>query len=451
MLFVVFRSLGSVRNTTLVGLSMFRPEAAPRLIDNTGGIGLKRLDAQGTEGKKKSPMKHSTDRILTTHVGSLPRPADMLEALGKKMAGQPIDEQAFEARLPGAVLEVVRREAECGLDVINDGEVSKAGFILYADERLTGFEQLEIPQKDIPRAVNYLAGSREFLAFPDYYQPEAMLRRATEGRKPRQPVCTGPVTYKGKALFERDLKNFKAALAQVKVEEAFIPAVSPNQISYRRPNQFYRTMEEYEVAVAEALREEYKAIIDSGLLLQIDDPQLLTHYLRNPDLSIEDYRRWAERHVELLNHTLRELPREKIRFHSCYSVAFGPRVHDLEFKHVIDLVVKINAGAHSFEASNPRHEHEWKLWEEVKLPEDTLLIPGVVTQSTATVEHPELVAQRIERFAGVRGRDKVIAGVDCGFASVARNTDMPDSVIWAKLEALAQGARIASRRLWGRG
>ncbi len=396
-------------------------------------------------------MKHSTDRILTTHVGSLPRPDSVIEDLGAKMKGQPVDEQAFEARLPGAVLEMVRKQADCGIDVINDGEASKAGFILYADERLTGFEQLEIPEKDIPRAVNYLAGSREFLAFPDYYHPEAALKRATEGRIPRQPVCTGPVTYKGRALLDRDLKNFKAALAQVKVEEAFVPAVAPDQISYRRPNQHYRTKEEYEVAVAEALREEYKAIIDSGLLLQVDDPQLLTHYLRNPDLSIEEYRRWAEHHVELLNHTLRDLPRERIRFHSCYSVAFGPRVHDLEFKHVIDFVAKIHAGSHSFEASNPRHEHEWKLWKDVKLPPQTLLVPGVVTQSTATVEHPELVAQRIERYAGFMGRENVIAGVDCGFASVARNTDMPDSVIWAKLDALVEGARIASKRLWGRG
>ncbi|NIO10711.1 MAG: hypothetical protein GTO40_23000 [Deltaproteobacteria bacterium] len=185
--------------------------------------------------------------------------------------------------------------------------------------------------------------------------------------------------------------------------------------------------------------------------MQVDDPQLLTHYMRRPELSLEQYRSWAEKHVELLNHTLRDLPRDRIRFHSCYSVAFGPRVHDLEFKNVIDLVAKIHAGAHSFEASNPRHEHEWKLWEGVKLPEETLLIPGVVTQSTATVEHPELVAQRIERFAGIVGRERVIGGVDCGFASIARFADMPNSVIWAKLQALTEGARVASRRLWGRG
>ncbi len=396
-------------------------------------------------------MKHSTDRILTTHVGSLPRPDDMLEALGAKMKGRPVDEQAFEARLPGAVADIVHQQVEHGLDVINDGEVGKPGFILYIDERLSGFEQREVAESEVARASHYLAGSREFLAFPEYYQPETVTRLATEGERPRLPVCTGPISYKGHQQLRRDISNFKAALNQVSVEEAFLPAVSPNQIGYRRPNEYYRTTEEYEVAIAEALREEYKVIVDSGFLLQIDDPQLVTHYMRNPGLSIEDYLRWAEQHVELLNHTLRGLPRERIRFHTCYSVAFGPRVHDMELKHVINLIVKIHAGAHSFEAANPRHEHEWNLWETVKLPEGTLLIPGVITQSTATVEHPELVAQRIERFAGIVGRENVIAGVDCGFASTARSADMPTSVIWAKLDALVEGARIASKRLWGRG
>jgi 5-methyltetrahydropteroyltriglutamate--homocysteine methyltransferase len=272
-----------------------------------------------------------------------------------------------------------------------------------------------------------------------------------EGERPRESVCTGPIAYKGHKQLERDIANFKAALSRVKVAEAFLPAVSPNQVGYRRPNEYYRTTEEYEMAIAEALREEYKAIVDAGFLLQIDDPQLVTHYMRNPDLSIEDYRRWAEQHVELLNHTLRDIPREKIRFHTCYSVAFGPRIHDTELKNVIDLIVKIRAGAHSFEAANPRHEHEWKEWKTIKPPEGTVLIPGVITQSTAVVEHPELVAQRIERFASIVGRENVIAGVDCGFASTARSADMPTSVVWAKLDALVEGARIASKRLWGGG
>jgi 5-methyltetrahydropteroyltriglutamate--homocysteine methyltransferase len=395
-------------------------------------------------------MKHSIDRILTTHVGSLPRPEDMLETLTAKMRGQPVDEQALAERLPGAVLDIVRQQVDHGLDVIDDGEVGKPSFILYADERLSGFEQRDAPESEFARARHYLAGSREFLAFPEYYQPETALSRGTEGQRPRQSVCTGPITYRGHQQLQRDIANFKAALNKVSAVEAFLPAVSPNQIAYRRPNEYYRTTQEYELAIAEALREEYKAIVAAGFLLQIDDPQLVTHYMRNPDLSIADYRRWAEQHVELLNHTLRDIPREKIRFHTCYSVAFGPRIHDMELKDVIDLIVQIRAGAHSFEAANPRHEHEWKLWESVKLPEGTMLIPGVITQSTAVVEHPELVAQRIERFAGIVGKENVIAGVDCGFASTARSADMPTSVVWAKLDALVAGARIATKRLWGR-
>jgi 5-methyltetrahydropteroyltriglutamate--homocysteine methyltransferase len=346
--------------------------------------------------------------------------------------------------------DIVRRQVEHGLDVIDDGEVGKPSFILYMDERISGFEQREAPESEADKARHYLAGSREFLAFPEYYQPELASHRGMENERPRQSVCTGPIAYKGQKLLDRDLANFKAALNKVSAVEAFLPAVSPNQIAYRRPNEYYRTTEEYELAIAEAIREEYNAIVDAGFLLQIDDPQLVTHYMRNPDLSTEDYRRWAEQHVELLNHTLRGIATEKIRFHTCYSVAFGPRVHDMELKNVIDLIVKIRAGAHSFEAANPRHEHEWKLWESVKLPEGTLLIPGVITQSTAVVEHPELVAQRIERFAGIVGRENVIGGVDCGFASTARSADMPTSVVWAKLDALVEGARIASKRLWGR-
>jgi 5-methyltetrahydropteroyltriglutamate--homocysteine methyltransferase len=396
-------------------------------------------------------MKHSTNRILTTHVGSLPRPEGLLEALTAKMHGQPIDEEVLAARLPGAVTDIVRQQLEHGLDVIDDGEVGKPSFILYADERLSGFEQRMAPESEIARARHYLAGSREFLAFPEYYQPETAASRGTAGQRPRQAVCTGPIVYKGHQQLQRDIANFKAALSNISAVETFLPAVSPNQIAYRRPNEYYRTTEEYELAIAEALREEYRAIVDAGILLQIDDPQLVTHFMRNPELSVADYRLWAEQHVELLNHTLRDIPREKVRFHTCYSVAFGPRVHDMELKNVIDLVVKIRAGAHSFEAANPRHEHEWKLWETVKLPEGTILIPGVITQSTVVVEHPELVAQRIERFAGIVGKENVIAGVDCGFASTARSADMPTRVVWAKLDALVAGARIASKRLWGRG
>jgi len=394
-------------------------------------------------------MKRSIARILTTHVGSLPRPNDMLEALQAKMAARPVDEEAFKARLPGAVRDVVRLQAEHGLDVINDGEVGKPSFTLYVNERLSGFEYREVADAELAKMSHHLAGSREFLAFPEYYQPERLIRNVLAGPRPRQAVCTGPLAYTGRAQLERDMANLRAALGEVRVEEAFVPAAAPHAVAFRRANEHYRTTEEFEVAIAEAMRAEYAAIVEAGFLLQVDDPHLVTYYTRTPELSLADYRRWAERHVELLNYALHGIPRDRVRFHTCYSVAFGPRVHELEFKHVIDLVLKIHAGAHSFEASNPRHDHEWALWRAHKPPEDTVLIPGVVTQSTVTVEHPELVAERIERFAGVVGRENVIAGVDCGFASTARSADMPDSVIWAKLDALVEGARIASKRLWG--
>jgi 5-methyltetrahydropteroyltriglutamate--homocysteine methyltransferase len=393
-------------------------------------------------------MKHSTDRILTTHVGSLPRPEDMIDMLAAKFSGRPIDEQKLEARLPSAVAELVAQQVKTGLDVINDGEVGRPSFITYIDDRLTGFERREIAGKDAPRAVHYLAGSREYLAFPEYYEPEQVLQSVTGGRPAQEILCSGPITYKGHELLQRDIANFKTALKGAPMAEAFFPAVSPNQISYRRRNEYYRSDEEYETAIADALHEEYMAVVDAGLLVQVDDPQLVTHWVRNPDLTIEECRRWAARHVELLNHALRDIPRDRVRFHTCYSIGFGPRVHDMEFKDIIDIVLRINAGAHSFEAANVRHEHEWRLWEDAKLPEDTVLIPGVVTPSHATVEHPELVAERIERFARIVGRENVIAGVDCGFASTARSLEMPASIVWAKLNALVEGARIASARLW---
>ncbi len=396
-------------------------------------------------------MKHSTDRILTTHVGSLPRPDDMIGMLGAKMSGQPIDEGALEARLPSAVAELVVRQVKTGLDVINDGEVGRTSFILYADERLTGFETREITGKDAPRAVHYLAGSREYLAFPEYYDPNQVFQSVTGGRPAKEIFCSGPITYKGHDLLQRDIANMKAAVEGMPVEEVFFPAVSPNQVGYRRRNEYYRTEEEYEIAIADALHEEYRAIVDAGFLVQVDDPQLVTHWMRNPDLTVEECRRWAAHHVEVLNYALRDIPRDRIRFHTCYSISLGPRVHDMEMKDIIDIIARINAGAHSFEAANVRHEHEWRLWETVKLPEDTVLIPGVVTQSHATVEHPELVAERIERFASIVGRERVIAGVDCGFASTVRSLDMPPSVVWAKLNSLVEGARIASARLWDRG
>jgi 5-methyltetrahydropteroyltriglutamate--homocysteine methyltransferase len=266
--------------------------------------------------------------------------------------------------------------------------------------------------------------------------------------RPLRSVCTGPITYVGHDAVQRDIANLKAALVGTGATQAFLPAISPSNVQAYIVNEFYATDEEFQVAIADALHDEYTAIAEAGLLVQIDDPRLVTQYVRDPSLSVAECRRWAEHHVEVLNHALRGIPEEQIRFHTCYSINMGPRVHDMELKDIVDIILEIRAGAYSFEAANPRHEHEWQVWEDVALPEGKLLIPGVITQSTVLVEHPALVAQRIERFASVVGRENVIAGADCGFATFAGSTEIHPSVAWAKLAALAEGARLASHTLW---
>jgi 5-methyltetrahydropteroyltriglutamate--homocysteine methyltransferase len=261
-------------------------------------------------------------------------------------------------------------------------------------------------------------------------------------------ICTGPITYKGHALLQRDIDNLKAALNSVAVEEVFMPAISPSNIEDWQKNAYYKSQEEYIFAIADAMREEYKTIVDSGFLVQIDDPRLVTYYILHPEASIADCRKWAEVRVEALNHALRDIPPEKIRFHTCYGINMGPRIHDMELKDIVDIILKIRAGAYSFEAANPRHEHEWKVWKNIKLPDGKILIPGVISHSTILVEHPELVAERIVRYAEVVGRENVIAGSDCGFATFAGSKEVHPSIVWAKFKALSDGARIASKQLW---
>ena len=263
-------------------------------------------------------------------------------------------------------------------------------------------------------------------------------------------ICTGPISYKGHAAVQADIENLKAALQGPPHEEVFMPAIAPSYISATLPNEYYRTDEEYEQALADALREEYRAIVDAGFILQIDDPRLVTYYMMNPELSVEDCRTWAAQRVEAINYSLRDIPPEKVRFHTCYSIDVGPRIHDMELKDIVDVILKINAGAYSFEAANPRHEHEYHVFEQVKLPEGMILIPGVISHTTNLVEHPELIAERIVRFASIVGRENVIAGADCGFAASAmRFNDTHPSVAWLKFAALAEGARLATRQLWG--
>jgi len=385
-------------------------------------------------------MKRSANRILTTHVGSLPRPPELLRMVLAKDRGEPYDENALREAMQRSVRAIVRRQAEAGLDVIDDGEFGKPGFMHYVNQRLSGFEPV---REAVPSPF---AASRDYRDFPEYYAAQP----ASPAKKAPHMACTGPVSYTGHAVLATDIANLKGALAAVQVEEAFMPAVSPSNVEEWQRNRYYRSDEEFVFAVAEAMREEYKAIVDAGLLLQIDDPRLVTRYNVTPEASVADCRKWAEVRIEALNHALRGLPRERIRFHTCYGINIGPRVHDMELKDVVDLILRVNAGAYSFEAANPRHEHEWTVWRDVKLPEGALLIPGVITQSGVVVEHPEAVAQRLERFAGVVGRENVIAGADCGFGTFAGADEIDERIIWAKLAALVQGARIASERLWRR-
>jgi 5-methyltetrahydropteroyltriglutamate--homocysteine methyltransferase len=376
-------------------------------------------------------MKRSTSRILSTHVGSLPRPADLLE-----MGDGRSDPKAYEQRLRSAVAEIVSKQVELGIDVVDDGEYSKPSFVTYVNERLGGFEV----DTEAPRRGPWV-GSREALSFPEFY---AQLH---VGSRQNRMICTGAITYKGHALLQRDVANLKAAVGGAKVE-VFMPAISPSNVEEWQRNAYYKTQEAYIFAIGEAMREEYEAIVDAGFLLQIDDPRLVSYYLVRPDASIQECRKWAAQRVEALNHALRNISPDRIRHHTCYGINMGPRVHDMEVKHLLDIILRIKAGGYSFEAANPRHEHEWKVWGSAKLPKDKVLIPGVISHSTVLVEHPELVAERIGRFAGLVGKERVIAGSDCGFATFAGSKEVHPSIVWAKLRALTDGARMASRELW---
>jgi 5-methyltetrahydropteroyltriglutamate--homocysteine methyltransferase len=387
-------------------------------------------------------MQRSTGRILTTHVGSLARPRGVLDLLFAKERGEEFDGDVFETSVTDAVGEIVKQQVDAGIDVVCDGEQSKSSFLTYIAERLKGFSPSEKEGEDL------WVESRETIAFPEFYDAH---RKAREGlvAQPVKLVCTGPVEYSGHTALQRDIANVKAAAEAAGVEEVFMTAVSPSDVEGQQPNEFYKTDEEYLTAIADAMHEEYSAIVDAGLILQIDDPRLLTYYISRPDLSVADCRQWAELRVEALNHALRGLPPDRVRFHTCYGINIGPRVHEMNLADIVDIMLKVNAGAYLFEAGNPRHEHEWRVWENTKVPDGKLLIPGVISHSTPLVEHPELIAQRLERFASVVGRENLIAGSDCGFASfAATEQEIHPTIVWAKFQNLAEGARLASERLW---
>ena len=384
-------------------------------------------------------MHRSENRFLTTHVGSLPRPDDLLAMMIKREDGGTIDAAAFSARAARAVEEVVEKQAALGIDVINDGEQGKVSFVTYVNERLSGIVAGE------PRG-NLWKNTREGQAFPEFYAEVEAHASGAPGRA-RQMICVGPLRYTGRPLLDQQLAVFKAAVDRTHVAEAFVPSISPSNVERWQRNEFYQNHDEYLEAIAEAMREEYEAIVAAGFLLQIDDPAMATRYTMTTE-SVEDIRKWANVRVDVLNHALRNLPEDKIRFHTCYSINMGPRTTDMELKDLIDIMLRVKAGAYSFEFGNPRHEHEWALWETVKLPREKILIPGVISHTTVLVEHPDLVAERLVRFAKVVGAENVIAGADCGFASFAASHEMHPSIVWAKLAAMVEGARIASRRIW---
>jgi 5-methyltetrahydropteroyltriglutamate--homocysteine methyltransferase len=388
-------------------------------------------------------MKRSARRILTTHVGSLVRPAELVEILGRKPDGAPFSdgERATLARL---VAGAVRMQAECGIDIPSDGEYSKSGFAQYITDRLTGFETRD----DLPGRGGGTTRSRDRRRFADAYREiEGGAQGGTTSMA--NSMCTGPITYRGTAAVQTDIANFKAALQGQRFEEAFVPAVAPGTIELQRANHYYRTEEEYLWALADAMKTEYRTIVDAGFVLQIDDPRMVTEYdSMDPPPSPEEYRRFATVRIEALNHALAGLPEDRVRYHMCWGSWHGPHTTDAPLREIAPVILQIKAGAFSLEAANPRHEHEYHVWENIKLPAGKILIPGVIAHTTNCVEHPELVAERILRYARLVGRENVIAGVDCGFAQGLATARVHPSIMWEKLRMLAEGARLASQRLW---
>ena len=393
-------------------------------------------------------MKRSTERILTTHVGSLIRPAKLLELVRARESGGPTPAQGYDECLKNSVAEVVRRQAQAGIDVVNDGEFGKStSWSLYALKRVSGFEM-----RPVQPGANPFARGADRERFKDFYaELEGGNDRTWSNVTRSEAVCVAPVKYTGLAELQHDIDNLKAALTGVQVEEAFLPVAAPSSAIPDRKNEYYRHEEELVIALAEALRTEYRAIVDAGFLLQVDDARAAVTYDRMvPPASFDDYYRWVGRHVEVLNYALEGIPEDRVRYHVCWGSWPGPHTTDVPLGKIVDLILKVRAGAYLIEAANPRHEHEWRVWKDVKLPEGKILAPGVVSHGTNVVEHPELVAERITRFAGVVGRENVIASTDCGFAQEQFNRRVHPSIMWAKLEAMAEGARIATQELWGR-
>ena len=402
-------------------------------------------------------MRKSSDRILTSHAGSLPRPDSLIEANHQREAGK-VDEAAFQKSLSASVADVVKRQVAAGIAVPGDGEYGKSmgskvnyrAWWSYSFTRLSGLKIEDIDRDKLPihrstpgkPVLSTFADRRDRARFAAAYSdPESGI---TTGPRPMDwPFAVGPVSYTGHAAIAADIANFKAALAANKVNEGFMTSIGPASCA-RIGNHHYKSDDEFVFACAEAMREEYKAIVDAGLVLQIDDPAIAENFDQiNPEPTAEDYRKFTLPKVEALNHALRGLPKDRVRFHLCWGSWHGPHMTDIPMKEIVGSMLKINAGAYSFEAGNVRHEHEWAVWKDTKLPDDRIILPGVVSHTTNVVEHPELVAERIGRFTSLVGRERVIASTDCGLGGRVHH-----DIAWAKLETLAQGAAIASKQLW---
>ncbi|MEM1109503.1 MAG: cobalamin-independent methionine synthase II family protein [Planctomycetota bacterium] len=384
-------------------------------------------------------MSQTPDRILTTHVGSLPRPHDLLDVLKARLEGQDIDEQEYQDKLSQTVENMVQIQVDCGIDIVTDGEMSKPGHAVYIEERLDGYE----PRPD--HDFHFHKTEREcFHEYYDEYFERAMLGGAIA---PSVPLCcVGPIKYTGHEAIKIDIENLKKAAEKTGAKDVFMPCAAVTGVGF---NEYYKTEEEYMFALAEAIAEEHHAIIEAGFFLQVDDP-FMPHVFNDETLTEDEKDKKAHMYAEAINHSLRGIPEEKVRFHTCYGINQGPRVHEPELPRIIDHVLKVNAGAYSFEAGNPRHEHEYHMWEDIKLPEGKKLIPGVITHATQTVEHPEYIAERIIRFAERVGKENVMAAPDCGFSSQAMyKTEIHPKIVWAKLTNMSKGAEIASEKLWG--
>jgi 5-methyltetrahydropteroyltriglutamate--homocysteine methyltransferase len=407
-------------------------------------------------------MKRSTDRIITTHSGCLSRPPDLLALNRARVQGEKVDDATYDQCLSDAVAQVVRRQRDAGIDIPDDGEFGKpmaaqfdyGAWWSYAFARLEGF----VPAESVPASqhqkssvaemtLTTVANRRDFRKFDEFYQdPEStgtLLGSAARTGTRRRPVCTGPLKYIGHAAIAADIANLKKAMASAGTDEGFICSIGPGSFA-RGENLYYKNEEEFVFAAAEAMRDEYKAIVDAGIVLQIDDPSLPDNWdMIDPEPPLNEFKKFERARLEALNHALRDLPADRIRYHICWGSWHGPHTTDIPLQDIIDLVLAVNAGAYSVEAGNVRHEHEWRVWQNAKLPDGKLLIPGVVSHATNIVEHPQVVADRIVRYAKVVGRENVIAGTDCGFGG-----RIHPQIAWAKLEVLAQGAKLASEELW---